>query len=478
MEVKLLGIDNYENMNKIAKEQSQVVSSAGRLSRFKGDVLEIYEKSNKDLKDNNKFIKNVTSMGHDSITDHDYLVFALKNVSVLVEQVIIAQRFCSFTIKSRREVDFSKAGFYIPDFHDKDGNLLENNKELQEYYIAHEKSLFNEYKDLLNKKILQEDARFILPYSFNSNIIMGLDAHALKDLIVNLTKGPLSKITELKTLGEKLYDIAKERCEYIIPAIDKTKVDTENHILEVLNKYTPQSEINQTPIEKVLLLESPENIDDKIFISAIMRQFNCSVDNAINIYINYFNTNERKEELIHAIKENQLQDIYKSDLKSINFKFQIPVSLATLTHITRHRTVDLNIPDFVPIRDLTQYKIPSSIKDMDYNLNKIFNNNYEIYNFFKKCGVRDEDLVYFYLSGNMLNIKFNMDGKTLQHFLSLRCCNKAQWEIRNIAEEMRHLVSEKAPYFSKLLGPTCEVDQVCHEGKESCGKIKKILKKQ
>ena len=135
MEVKLLGIDNYENMNKIAKEQSQVVSSAGRLSRFKGDVLEIYEKSNKDLKDNNKFIKNVTSMGHDSITDHDYLVFALKNVSVLVEQVIIAQRFCSFTIKSRREVDFSKAGFYIPDFHDKDGILLENNKELQEYYI-------------------------------------------------------------------------------------------------------------------------------------------------------------------------------------------------------------------------------------------------------------------------------------------------------------------------------------------------------
>lgn len=47
MEVKLLGIDNYENMNKIAKEQSQVVSSAGRLSRFKGDVLEIYEKSNR-----------------------------------------------------------------------------------------------------------------------------------------------------------------------------------------------------------------------------------------------------------------------------------------------------------------------------------------------------------------------------------------------------------------------------------------------
>lgn len=78
----------------------------------------------------------------------------------------------------------------------------------------------------------------------------------------------------------------------------------------------------------------------------------------------------------------------------------------------------------------------------------------------------------------MLNITFNMDGKTLQHFLSLRCCNKAQWEIRNIAEEMRYLVSEKAPYFSKLLGPTCEVDQVCHEGKESCGKIKKILKKQ
>ena len=71
-------------------------------------------------------------MGHDSISDHDYCVFAIKDVSPIVEQTIIEERFASFTIKSRREADFSQVGFYVPDFHDENGNILPNNEKLKE----------------------------------------------------------------------------------------------------------------------------------------------------------------------------------------------------------------------------------------------------------------------------------------------------------------------------------------------------------
>ena len=75
----------------------------------------------------------------------------------------------------------------------------------------------------------------------------------------------------------------------------------------------------------------------------------------------------------------------------------------------------------------------------------------------------------------MFNIVTNMDGATLSHIARLRICTKAQWEIRGILTQMRELVKEVAPVYATILGPDCEVFRECHEGKESCGKIK-VLK--
>ena len=59
----------------------------------------------------------------------------------------------------------------------------------------------------------------------------------------------------------------------------------------------------------------------------------------------------------------------------------------------------------------------------------------------------------------------------------MRCCNKAQWQIRFIAQEMVRQVKHVAPLIGKGLGPTCITDKYCGEGKESCGLIDKINKK-
>ena len=56
----------------------EIVSTAGRLSRNKGNVFDALGISENNSFDKNlSFIKRVVKMGHDSITDHDYLVFAL-----------------------------------------------------------------------------------------------------------------------------------------------------------------------------------------------------------------------------------------------------------------------------------------------------------------------------------------------------------------------------------------------------------------
>ncbi|MCH3971582.1 MAG: FAD-dependent thymidylate synthase [Oscillospiraceae bacterium] len=62
-----------------------------------------------------------------------------------------------------------------------------------------------------------------------------------------------------------------------------------------------------------------------------------------------------------------------------------------------------------------------------------------------------------------------MDARSLLHFFSLRCCNRAQWEIRAVAEQMLWLVREAAPHLFQKAGPPC-LNGACPEGKMSCGK--------
>jgi thymidylate synthase (FAD) len=61
-----------------------------------------------------------------------------------------------------------------------------------------------------------------------------------------------------------------------------------------------------------------------------------------------------------------------------------------------------------------------------------------------------------------------MNARELQHFFALRCCKRAQWEIRELAWEMFHLVTEVAPNIFKQAGPGCLTDG-CKEGKHACG---------
>ncbi len=63
-------------------------------------------------------------------------------------------------------------------------------------------------------------------------------------------------------------------------------------------------------------------------------------------------------------------------------------------------------------------------------------------------------------------------------FSRMRCCNRAQWQIRNIANSMVSDAKKVAPLIGRGFGPSCVVDRVCNEGKKSCGLLQKILKSE
>lgn len=69
-----------------------------------------------------------------------------------------------------------------------------------------------------------------------------------------------------------------------------------------------------------------------------------------------------------------------------------------------------------------------------------------------------------------------MNARSLMHFFNIRCCNRAQWEIRELANEMLRLASAAAPSLFKGAGPSC-VNGPCPEGRMSCGRAAEVREK-
>ena len=74
-------------------------------------------------------------------------------------------------------------------------------------------------------------------------------------------------------------------------------------------------------------------------------------------------------------------------------------------------------------------------------------------------------------------IVVTMNVRSLFNFFEHRCCNRAQWEIRAVAEEMLRLCKGAAPNIFCHAGPSCVVSGKCPEGKMSCGKMKEVQAK-
>jgi thymidylate synthase (FAD) len=84
-----------------------------------------------------------------------------------------------------------------------------------------------------------------------------------------------------------------------------------------------------------------------------------------------------------------------------------------------------------------------------------------------------EDVRYILPNATETKLVVTMNFRALMNFCQERCCMRAQWEIRELANEMIRLVKPLCPHLYKLLAPSCVTDK-CKEGYMSCGKAKEM----
>ena len=87
-----------------------------------------------------------------------------------------------------------------------------------------------------------------------------------------------------------------------------------------------------------------------------------------------------------------------------------------------------------------------------------------------------EDARYVFPNACETKMVFTMNVRSLYNFLNHRCCERAQWEIRELAIEMLRQLKQVAPILFRNMGPNC-VQGPCPEGNMTCGKIVEIREK-
>lgn len=88
----------------------------------------------------------------------------------------------------------------------------------------------------------------------------------------------------------------------------------------------------------------------------------------------------------------------------------------------------------------------------------------------------NEDARFILPNASTTKIVCTFNARSLQNFFAHRCCNRAQWEIREVAEKMLLECLKVAPNLFKNCGPSC-LFGACPEGAMSCGKMREVREK-
>jgi len=160
-----------------------------------------------------------------------------------------------------------------------------------------------------------------------------------------------------------------------------------------------------------------------------------------------------------------------SVIEHASFTFSIEDASRAMTHqLVRHRIASYTQQSqrYVAYDTLADYVTPPSIT-ANPEAKKAFSNTLknisETYQALLKMGVPKEDARFILPNAAKTNIIVTMNARELRHFFHVRCCTRAQWEMRQAATKMLKQAKKATPALFENAGPSCVELGFCSEGK-------------
>ena len=164
---------------------------------------------------------------------------------------------------------------------------------------------------------------------------------------------------------------------------------------------------------------------------------------------------------------------HQSPLEHCTFTFGIEGVSRALSHqLVRHRIASYSQKSQRYVKEgQFDYIIPPSIASDEVSeyLFKDFMRRAQVaYDSLILSGIPAEDARFVIPNACETKLITTMNIRSLLHFFEERCCNRAQWEIRQMADMMLDICKEVAPNIFAKAGASC-VRGKCKEGKMCCG---------
>ncbi len=179
-------------------------------------------------------------------------------------------------------------------------------------------------------------------------------------------------------------------------------------------------------------------------------------------------------ERVQSVLSTIMSSGHFSTLEHASYTFAIDGVSRALTHqLVRHRIASFNQQSQRYVKftgDISVVK-PGSVSgnaEAEAVFDEAIAAAVGAYHKLLDAGVPAEDARYLLPHAAESKIVVTMNVRELLHFFSLRCCNRAQWEIREMSRRMLELARPTAPFIFMDAGPSC-VRGKCVEGKMTCG---------
>lgn len=188
-------------------------------------------------------------------------------------------------------------------------------------------------------------------------------------------------------------------------------------------------------------------------------------------------TEQKAKNFLHKLVEMG----HFSPIEHVSFTFAVEGVSRTLSHqMVRHRIASYSQKSQRYVReDMFDYIVPPSVVENE-EAQRIFHTQMEkirqAYQALREI-VHQEDARYVLPNACETKFVFTMNARSLHNFFALRCCNRAQWEIRLLAEAIYKEVKRVAPTLFGAAGPACVSNGACPEGEMTCGEIAAVKEK-
>ncbi len=227
---------------------------------------------------------------------------------------------------------------------------------------------------------------------------------------------------------------------------------------------------------KVMLLRYTPDPDEVVALGARL----CYAQADLETLRERVETNDQQKFIAGVMERGHL-----SVTEHASFTFAVEgVSRALLAQLTRHRIASFSVQSqrYVSMADGFDFVVPPSISALgeaeEAEFIRQMNTMHKWYCQWqdKLGGAKEksnEDARFVLPNAASTRLLVTMNARELMHFFELRCCNRAQWEIREMAWQMLAQCRRTAPALFEHAGPACLTGH-CPEGKAACGRAKEV----